>query len=430
MAKLTAERITQVVADKTPGRHGDGNGLYLMISPGGSVSWIQRVHLNGKRLEKGLGGYPKVNLSAARKAAVSNKAAVSAGRNPWARAEVTKAVKADPASARAKPPTFREAAGKVFEANKERWKNDKTALNFTQTLERHVFPAFGDRRVDEVTQAEVLDVLTPIWSAMPGHSQMIRGRIRSVFRWAMAYGYRADNPAGEAIAGALPPLAKVRQHHRALPYAEIPGVMAGLDHPPDTRYMSPGATNPPPSLRCSSYRPALLGLQFLILTAARSNEIRGATWDEIDWGSMVWSIPARRMKMSRPHRVPLSRQAADVLTQARDELGTEGYRGFDGVLAHNGGALFPVHNGRMLGMNIMGYRLRKEGVLCVPHGFRSSFRDWAAEQTNYTREAIELSLAHVPGGMVEMAYFRSDLLEGRRELMQDWADFVAPRVGG
>ena len=419
MAKLTAERITKIVAAREPGRHGDGNGngLYLMISPGGSASWIQRVHLNGKRLEKGLGGYPKVSLVAARKAAVANKAAVDMGRNPWARAEVTKAVKADPASTRAKPPTFREAAAKVYEANKERWKNEMTAVNFTQTLERHVFPAFGDRRVDEIARADVLDVLTPIWSAMPGHAQTIRGRIRAVFRWAMAYGYRSDNPAGEAIAGALPPLRKFKQHHRALPYAEIPGVMAALDHPPE-------------GFRSPSYRQAMLGLQFLILTAARSIEVRGATWDEIDWGSMVWTIPASRMKMSRPHRVPLSRQAADVLTQARDELGTDGLKSFDGVLGANYGVLFPAHQGKMMGMNVMQYRLKQEGINCVPRGFRSSFRDWAAEQTSYTGEAIELSLAHVPGGAVEMAYFRSDLLEGRRELMQDWADFAAPRVGG
>ena len=414
MAKLTVERIGKIAAAKEPGRHGDGNGLYLVIAPGGSASWIQRVHLNGKRLEKGLGGYPKVSLVAARKAAVANKAAVDMGRNPWARAEVTKAVKADPASARAKPPTFREAAAKVYEANKDRWKNDKTALNFIQTLELHVFPVFGDRRVDEITQADVLDVLTPIWSEMPGHSQNLRGRIRSVFRWAMAYGYRSDNPAGEAIAGALPPLRKFKQHHRALPYAEVPAVMTGLDHPP-------------PDFRSPLYRPAMLGLQFLVLTAARSIEVRGATWEEIDWGSMVWTIPASRMKMSRPHRVPLSRQAADVLTQARDELGTEGLKSFEGAIGAQYGVLFPAHNGRMLGVNILKLRLQREGVNCVPHGFRSSFRDWAAEQTNYTREAIELSLAHVPGGAVEMAYFRSDLLEGRRELMQDWADFAAPR---
>ncbi len=416
MAKLTADRITKIVADKTPGRHGDGNGLYLMISPGGSVSWIQRVHLNGKRLEKGLGGYPKVNLNAARKAAVSNKAAVGAGRNPWARAEVTKAVKADPARERGKPPTFREAAERYYEANKARWKHEKTGLNFRQTLERHVFPVFGDRRVDEITQADVLDALTPIWSDMPGHAQGIRGRIRSVLRWAMAYGYIAHNPAGEAIAGALPSLPKARAHYRALPYAEVPGVMAGLDHPP-------------PDFRSPLYRPAMLGLQFLVFTAARSIEIRGATWDEIDWGSMVWTIPGSRMKMSRPHRVPLSRQAADVLTQARDELGTDALKSFEGAIGTQYGVLFPAHNGKMMGMNALQYRLQKEGINCVPHGFRSSFRDWAAEQTTYTREAIELSLAHVPGGAVEMAYFRSDLLEGRRELMQDWADFAAPRVG-
>ena len=216
----------------------------------------------------------------------------------------------------------------------------------------------------------------------------------------LAYGYRTDNPAGEAIEAALPRLAKVRAHRKALPYAEVPGFLAELRQ---TRRAYPQPD-----------QAGLLALRFLVLTAARSAEVRAARWDEMNMKDGLWTVPAYRMKARKQHRVPLSTQAMDTLIEARDQLGVWG----DGLI-------FPGRGGNQLGMNIFEQRLKANGVACVPHGFRSSFRDWAAEQTNYTREAIELSLAHNVGNETERAYFRSDLLDQRRGLMQDWADFAA-----
>ena len=423
MAQLTA---AQVNALDGPGRYPDENGLHLLISPSGTKSWIQRVSLHGKRMEKGLGGYPKISLPAARKLALANKAAVDVGRNPWARAEAEKLAKATKAAVkvsegRARVPTFREAARQYIELNRPRWKDHRNADTWRQTLEKYVYPAIGDMRLNEITRADVLDILTPLWTAQPSVAQNLRGRIRAVCGRGQAYGYITDNPAGEAINHGLPPVRKWREHHKAAHYTQVPKVMEHLGRPPE-------------DLRAPMFKPTMLAIRFLILTAVRATEARAATWEEIDWDTMTWRIPKERMKAAREHRVPLSKQAGNLLVQARDELGVGGARGFDGALDFTGaGLLFPAHNGKPLGINTMGWRLTQElsreglkGVITVLHGFRSSFRDWAAECSGASREAVELSLAHAPGGAVEMAYFRSDLLILRRELMQGWADYVEP----
>ncbi len=328
---------------------------------------------------------------------------MDAGRNPWAKAEATREVKTRATASRGRdtrPPTLREAARAVHTSNLPKWTGANTGAAWLRELERHVFPALGDMRVDDLTRHDVLDVLTPIWGQVPETARKLRNRLAMVFRWAMAYCYRTDNPAGEAIEAALPRLAKVRAHRKALPYAEVPGFLADLRQ---TRRAYPQPD-----------QAGLLALRFLVLTAARSAEVRAARWDEMNMKDGLWTVPAYRMKARKQHRVPLSTQAMDTLIEARDQLGVWG----DGLI-------FPGHGGNQLGMNIFEQRLKANGVDCVPHGFRSSFRDWAAEQTNYTREAIELSLAHNVGNETERAYFRSDLLDQRRGLMQDWADFAA-----
>ena len=398
MAGLTADRVQKL---REAGRYGDGNGLYLLVKPTGTKSWVQRVRVNGKRTDKGLGGYPALTLLAARRLAVANQAALDSGKNPWAKAETIRAVKAHAATRgrESQPPTFRAAAKAVHAANLSRWRSDTYGVSWLRSMERHVLPAIGDLRIDDITRRDVLNVLVPIWSEKHETARQLRGQMAMTFRWAMGYGYRADNPAGEAVAAALPRMAKVKEHRKALPYSEVPGVMAGLKRDRGNHGGPAKAT--------------LLSLRFLILTAARTIEVRRAKWDEVDMAGGLWTVPARMMKAGKRHRVPLSRQALDVLALARDELGVYG----DGLL-------FPAPSGNPLGDNTLGQRLHLDRVDCVPHGFRSSFRDWAAEQTTYSREAVELSLAHTPGNSAEMAYFRSDLLDQRRELMQAWADYL------
>ena len=368
MAKLTVAKINSLK------RYGDGGGLYLVITKTGTRNWIQRIVLSGKRTDKGIGGYPAVSLAQARRKAAANRSAVANGINPW---EAEEAV----------APTFREAALIVHELNFPRWKNAKHAKSWIQTLERHAVPVIGDTPVNQVGQQDVLRVLTPIWTEIPENARRVRQRMRTVFKWAMANDIISYNPAGEAVDGALPPMPKVKNHMKALPYQQVADALKIVDNGPSNVVTK-------------------LAFKFLVLTAARSIEVRGALWPEIDPKAREWRIPAIRMKDSEEHRVPLSEQAVAVLSEALPLTESQ--------------LAFPSFHDpdKMLLENALSLMLRKRGIEAVPHGFRSSFRDWAAEQTSASHAAMELSLAHHVGSTVEQAYFRSDLFEQRRELMQ------------
>ena len=369
--------------------HGDGNGLYLRVTGSGSRSWMQRIVIHGHRRDLGLGGYPATGLSEARALALANKALVNAGRDPLAERQ------------RADVPTFREAAAKVYEANLSRWRSGKHTVNWWGSLERHAFPVIGDVKVDRIRRSDVLAVLEPIWTVRPETARRVRQRIRTILRWCEAHDYCAGNAAGEALNGALPPMSRLKSHHRALPYREVTEALETVD-------------------ASDASLAAKLCLRFLVLMAARSGEARGATWDEIDEETREWRIPAGRMKGGVEHRVPLSGAASIVLEQA-------------GLLRDDSRLVFPSPARPGLPMSDMTLTkvLRATGLAerATVHGFRSTFRDWAAECTSAPHAVMELSLAHAVGSSVEQAYARSDLIAKRRALMDQWGNFVTGRGG-
>ena len=379
--KLSATRARAL---RDPVRYSDGDGLHLFIHKNGRKSWVQRITADGRRRDIGLGGYPTVSLAQARKRATDNREAISSGRDPVAE-------KHRPAM-----PTFSEAAHTVHEANKPRWRNGSHTSAWIQTLERHAFPKIGNKKIDTVSRADVLSILTPIWSTRPETARRVRQRMRTILRWAMANELIETNPAGEAIDGALPSMPKVKAHLRALPYQEVGSALETVD----------ATQTSPASKRC---------LKFLILTAARSGEARGATWDEIDLEGATWTIPGSRMKAGQEHRVPLSDQALDVLLLAHQ-------------LEDGSGLCFPspLRPGRMLSDMTMTKILRSTSLAnqATVHGFRTSFKTWTMEQTDAPWAVGEAALAHQLGGSVEQAYARSKLFDRRQTLMQQWADYL------
>ena len=379
MGRLTVAMVRALAA---PGRYGDGSTLFLNISPGGSKSWIQRVVVNGKRRDIGLGGWPVVSLAKARQRAFANRVAIADGRDPLADKR------------KASVPTFREAAGRTFEASRRRWRSEKTAANWMQQLERHAFPVLADLPVDQIGREQVLRVLSPIWGRKLDISRKLRGRIRAVLAWCQAHGYVEANVAGEAIDGALAPMPAIEAHYRALAFGEVGKALETIE-----------------ASRASLAARACF--RFVVLTACRSGEARAATWNEIDTEAREWRIPASRMKSGTEHRVPLSDAALAALELVRP-------------LRDQSDLVFPspLRLGKPLSNMTLTKLLRDCGLAdrATVHGFRSSFRDWCAE-TGKPREVAEAALAHVVGG-VEGAYFRSDLFERRRGLMDRWAAFV------
>ena len=379
--ELTATEIKSI---KREGIYRAGPTLYLRIAPGGSKSWVQRLMINRARHDIGLGGYPQVSLASARKLALQNRELAWAGGDPLA------------LKRKSKLPTFKQAAEKAFEANRGRWRSEKTARNWEQGMNKHVLPVIGGLRIDEIGREEILRILTPIWTTKPEIARKQRNRIRAVLSWCQAHGYIENNVAGEMIDGALPPMPAVKEHYRALSYQEVQAALETVD-----------ASN--------SSLAGKLCFRFLVLTAARSGEVRGATWSEINFEKKEWRIPANRMKTGTEHRVPLSGAALAVLEQAQ-------------VLRDGSDLIFPssVKRGTPLSNMTMTKILRDNGLAArtTAHGFRSSFRDWAGECTNTAHAVMELSLAHKVGSAVEQAYARSDLLAKRRDLMEQWARYV------
>ena len=364
---------------KERGRYGDGNTLYLVVTPGGSKQWVQRVTIGGKSTDLGLGGYPLVSLREAREKAQVNRKLARSG--------------SDPRMAQRSVPTFAEAAGKVIEFNRPTWRSAKHAGKWSSTLATYAFPHFGEKPVDQISSGDVMNALTPIWTAKPETARRVRQRVSAVMKWAIANDFRSGNPAGEAIDAALPRTPRLRAHFRALHYTEVPAAIGAIR-------------------RSGALLVTKLSLEFLVLTAARSGEVRLASWEEMDLEARTWVISAGRMKAGREHRVPLQDRALAILEEAQP-------------LGCRSGLVFPAASGNPLSDMTHGKLLQRLGVDCVPHGFRSSFRDWAAEQTDAPHAVMEAALAHIVSNAVEAAYARSDLFDRRRRLMDAWESYLA-----
>ena len=364
-----------------PGRHADGNGLYLFVQPAGTRSWIQRLVIRGRRRELGLGAVALVSLAEARELALANRKLARTGGDPLADKRRVQRV-----------PTFAAAARRVVEQKQGGWRGRYHAQNWLRSLERYAFPRVGERPVSEVNRADVLEILTPIWHVKAETARAVRQRVRAVLEWAVAMELRADNPC-DRVLPVLGPQNDIVQHRRALPHQDVAAAIE--------------------TVRASaSAQPAIkLAFEFLVLTAARSGEVRLTTWEEIDLAGQVWTVPAMRMKAKRGHRVPLSGRAAEILEAAR-------------ALGDGKSLVFPMRSGKPISMSTIPKMLQHLRIAAAAHGFRSSFRDWAAEETDHPREVIEAALAHVVQNKVEAAYARSDLFERRRRLMDDWAAYL------
>ena len=367
-----------------PGRHADGNGLYLYVQPTGTRSWIQRLVIRGRKRELGLGSVALVSLAEAREQALANRKLARTGGDPLAEKRRSVGI-----------PTFAEAARRVVEQKRAGWRSRAQGRDWMLTFERYAFPRVGKVPVSEVTSADMLEILAPIWHEKAATARKLRQRLHAVLEWAVAMEFRIDNPC-DRIGPVLGPQHNVVQHMRALPHREVAAAIR-----------TARASTVPPAVR--------LAFEFLVLTAARWGEVRWAEWTEIDRENGVWTVPARRMKSNREHRVPLCGRAVEILDEARSLVeGTSPY-------------LFPNRVGKQLEEKQLRRMFRKHGIAAVPHGFRSSFRDWAAEETDHPREVIEAALAHVVQNRVEAAYRRTDLFERRRRLMNDWAAYLADK---
>ena len=380
-----------------PGRYGDGAGLYLYVRSPAAKFWTFRYVRKGKMRELGLGpaiGRAAVSLVDARKRALVLYNLHKEGRDPLAERE---AARAATQAEEAKGLTFEEAAARYIKAHRAGWRNAKHVQQWENTLATYCSPVFGSLAVQAVDTALVLKVLEPIWATKPETASRLRGRIEQVLDWAKARGHRSgDNPARWKghLKNLLPARAKVRrvEHHAAMAYDELPTFTAMLRQKDGT---VPRA------------------LEFAILTAARTGEVLGATWDEIDLNAAVWTVPPERMKGGKEHRVPLAPRALKIVKDMRTRT--------------NGEFVFPGGNpGRPLSDKALAKTLRRLKVEnATVHGFRSCFRDWCAERTSFPSEVAEMALAHAVGDEVERAYRRTDLFEKRHKLMTNWATFCA-----
>jgi integrase len=388
--RLTARMVEQ--ANK-PGYYGDGGGLILRVSDGGNKVWLYRYKANGRVREMGLGPIRDVSLAEARDAAREARRLRRTGIDPIdAKRDRKVAARVDAARAM----TFSQCAAAYIESHRDSWSNAKHAAQWESTLRTYAYPVFGNLPVTAVDTALVMKVLDPIWSAKPETASRVRGRIEAVLDFAKVRGHRVgENPARWKghLSEALPAISKVRKvkHHPALPYDKVAAFMADLRQREGV---------------------AAVALEFAILTAARTEEAIGAVWSEIDMTAGVWTIPAERMKARIEHRVPLSRQALAVLERVQKQ------RVNDVVFS---GQQKP---GRALSNMAFLMTLRHMGIQNVTtHGFRSTFRDWAGDLIVDSSEAAERALSHKVKSKVEAAYWRSDLFEKRRVLMQQWATY-------
>lgn len=380
--KLTAAFVKTVTA---PGMYADGNCLYLVVDPSGAKRWIVRLQVNGRRRDMGIGGVNYVPLARAREDAREAREKARRGEDPIeARRRLSVASM-----------TFEQAARRVYEARKPSWENPKHAAQWITSLEAHAFPHIGSFAIGSIERADILRVLEPIWLTKAETAKRVRQRLRAIFDWAKGAGaYVGDNPV-EGIEASLPAKRVRQKHHEAVEYSEIGAFVNRL--------------------KAGGGGIARLGLEFLILTASRTNEVIQARWDEFDLQDASWLIPAERMKARKPHRVPLSQRAMEIVRQLGEQRLNEYV--FPGTKPDS-------HISNMAFLQLM----KRMDESAVPHGFRSTFRDWASETTSFPHDVCEMALAHTIKNKAEAAYRRGDLFEKRRLLMQAWADHCAGEV--
>lgn len=386
--RLTAAQVKSL----PPGKYhdGGGTGLLLRVDSTGARLWIQRVTVRGKRRELGLGGFPTVTLAKAREAALENKRIAFWGGDPLTERRKAKAI-----------PTFAEAAKATHAELAPTWKNPKDRDAFLSTLETYIFPSVGNVLLSEVTSGDLRKAILAARVKAPGVARKLTYRCGHVFRWGIAEGHCTANPATtEALA--LPREERTTKHRKALPYTEVASCLEAVH-------------------ASRAWLSTKLAIEFLTLTAARSGEVRAARWTEIDFHGAsdaaeatvgTWEVPAERMKMKRPHRVPLSCRALGVLAEAEK-------------VRDASGLVFPSVRGKPLSDMTLSKLVKELGFDADVHGFRTSFRMWAQERTAFPREVAELALAHVNKDRVEAAYARSDLFDKRREMMETWAEFLS-----
>jgi integrase len=391
--KLSNALTPLTVKNAKPGRHADGGGLHLLVKESGARSWVYRFMLKGKAHDIGLGaasGPEAISLAKARDKADALRLKVKTGIDPLAERhrESAETLTAAHFTELARI-TFKAVADGHIAANEESWRNAKHRQQWSNTLITYAYPVIGDLPVREIGTAHVLQILEPIWKTKPETASRVRGRIETILDAAKARGYReGENPARWRghIAQILPARSRLtRGHHKAMPYDAVPSFVVELR---------------------SRHAIAARALEFVILTAARTGEVLGASWDEVDFEKAVWTIPGRRMKAGKEHRVPLSPRAIEILENTK-LLGKD--------------RLFPAERRGALSAMAMTMLLRRMKLDCTVHGFRSAFRDWAAESTSHAHEVCEMALAHAIGNRAEAAYRRGDLFEKRRRLMAEWA---------
>ena len=385
---LTARAVQALKPRARLQRIADGGGLYLVVSPGGSKRWVLRTIVKGRRCDLGLGSVALVSLADAREEAARLRKIARAGDDPLAERRNERRV----------VPRFEEAAKQLHGAHAATFRNEKHRKQWLSSL-TNVFSVIGSKRVDAITSADILAALSPRWLERPETSRRVLQRIRTIFEWCAAQGFRSgDNPT-HGITRVLPKHRGVRSHHAALPYSQVSTFIGALRE-------------------SDASEVAKLGFELTILCATRTTETQKATWAEVNLEAKTWTIPGLRMKAGVDHRVPLAPRCIEILERAK-------------ILSGGGPYVFPGRTAnRPLSSMVflMALRRMKRTDITV-HGFRSTFRDWAAEQTNAPRAVCEAALAHALRDKTEAAYHRTDLFERRRELMTAWARFVTGRSG-
>ncbi len=367
------------IRNAKPGFYSDGNGLYLKVDQSGAKRWIQRIVIQGKRVDLGLGSTKIKTLADARKEAIENKNLIREGGDPRAEKRKQREI-----------PNFEEAALKVYELHRPGWKNEKHGQQWINTLTEYAYPSLSRKRVSEITSTDILSCIAPIWHTKTETATRVKQRINTVMKWCLSNGYISINPV-EGVSAALPKRPDKVTPHRALPFEQTPAAIQTIKN-------------------SKAFESTKLALLFLVYTAARSGEVRFAKWEEIN-GS-TWTIPKERMKTKKPHRVPLCKEAKEILKLAEQYQDKSGY-------------IFPgTVKGKALSENTFNKLLKDLNIDCVAHGFRTSFRMWAAEKTSIPHQVCEFALAHVVGDKAERAYQRSDLFEKRAELMGLWSSFL------
>jgi integrase len=392
IGRLTALKVERA----KPGMYGDGAGLYLRVTEDGTKNWIYRFMLNGRARSMGLGPLHAVSLADARKRAGEHRLSCQDGIDPI---EARRAEQLKAQLEAAKAITFKQCADNYIRAHRAGWRNGKHAAQWGATLARYAEPTIGALSVQAIDTTLVLKVLEPIWTTKPETAGRVRGRIESILDWAKVREYRqGENPARWRghLDQLLPARGKVRkvEHHAALPCTELPDFLVALREQAGI---------------------AARALEFTILTAARTGEVIGARWNELNLLDKTWTVPAERMKAGREHRVPLSARALGILEEMQAHRHAD-----DGFVFPGGKPGRALSNMAFL---MLLRRMNRDDL--TAHGFRATFKTWASERTNFQNEIVEAALAHVIGDKVEQAYRRGDMFEKRRRLMQQWATFCS-----